>query len=218
MFNLLKHFCKTFNFFLISFCLFSLCLRNMSKYQYQVTKFSSSERKWFEMTLQQSPWNKRSIRGPRRNLKKRCVVVDSNSSIPNKFYDRLQKGQYKGPPMVTPYQAQFIVVKGYLPFNEPKTPKMDQWELSHIGGNKKCINVEGGHVHVQKHRDNLIRIDHHRELTALRESKMKQRRDQMRSTGSNRGCSVIYTLTAKLDYPKCKCKPRCFKNFVKSDL
>ena len=181
-----------------------ITLINMSNYSYPVQRFNRAERLFFRNKLQQHPWNKVAIIGP-PNSKKHCIVT-SGKLISNPFWRR------KGPRKLKPYQAAFIVIRGYLPLNQPNSRNDDRFEMSHICGNKNCINVSGRHIKVERHKLNMKRISHHKLLIGRRKVEMRDRRRRKRITGSERGCSSITTMTCKQS--ECDCRPRCFKNFV----
>ena len=177
----------------------------MSQYKYSIQRFSSSERSFFKNKLQQHPWNRVTIIGSPSNSKTHCIVT-SSKQISNPFW------RSKGPRKLKPHQAAFIVVRGYLPLNQSNTRKNEQFEMSHICGNNKCINVRGGHIKVDKHKFNMKRISHHKLLIGRRKVEMRNKRRRRRETRSNRGCSSIKAMTCKPS--ECDCRPRCFKNFV----
>ena len=175
----------------------------MPNYNYEVDRFTKAERQVLAALIQRGHWKKTTYCGS-QSSGNQCILK-SPRLINNPFHRK------KGPLKLTPYQVQFIVVRGYLPKQDMSVPKNDRYELSHICGNRKCINISGRHIWVELHSKNVHRIDHHNQLVDRRNTEMRKRRLRRRNTGSKRGCSVISTLKAtKAD---CDCYPRCFKNF-----
>lgn len=182
-------------------------------HSYPAFEFTKTEAKLLRQKLKKHPkYKTRTKIGP--HLRKQCIVIEDQKSIRirNPFHS-----EGRGPERLNAKQIEFIWVHRHLPDNSEVTEQDFLIELSHVCGNKDCINSQGKHIKAEERWINLQRVDHHEamdddydDLLSKQNNDKKNKRNFRESTKKNSSLVCQECLG-------CTLEPTCFKNRGKAD-